>query len=76
MKILVLVIDNLHLGFLSCYGNDWIDTPALDRLAAEGVVFDRHYSDCPDAAAARRKKGRHPLLHHHDRSLAARHVRQ
>src|SRR5262249_33654240 len=25
------------------YGNLWIDTPALDRLAAEGVVFDRHY---------------------------------
>ncbi len=54
MKVLVLILDSLPLGFLGCYGNDWIDTPALDRIAAEGVVFDRHYSDCPDAAAARR----------------------
>jgi arylsulfatase A-like enzyme len=54
MKALVLILDSLPPGFLGCYGNDWIDTPALDRIAAEGVVFDRHYSDCPDAASARR----------------------
>lgn len=54
MKLLVLILDRLPLSFLGCYGNDWIDTPALDRIAAEGVAFDRHYSDCPDAAAARR----------------------
>src|SRR5205809_4063829 len=54
MKALVLILDSLPLSFLGCYGNDWIDTPALDRIAAEGVVFDRHYSECPDAAAARR----------------------
>src|SRR5207248_124705 len=52
MKALVLILDSLPLSFLGCYGNDWIDTPALDRIAAEGVVFDRHYSDCPDPAAA------------------------
>lgn len=45
MKVLVLEIGSLHLGYLGCYGNDWIDTPHLDRLAAEGVVFDRHYAD-------------------------------
>ena len=27
-------------------------TPHLDRLASESVVFDRHISDCPDAAGA------------------------
>lgn len=61
MKALVLILNNLPLGFLGCYGNDWIDTPALDRLAAEGVVFDRHYSDCPEYGAARRawRTGRH-----------------
>lgn len=45
MKVIVLEIGCLHLGYLGCYGNDWIDTPNLDRLAAEGVVFDRHYAD-------------------------------
>jgi arylsulfatase A-like enzyme len=54
MRVLVIVIRGLHLGYVGCYGNDWIETPALDRLAAEGVVFDRHYADCPDPSGAGR----------------------
>jgi arylsulfatase A-like enzyme len=53
MKIVVLVLRGCSAGSLGCYGNEWVVTPDLDRLAAEGVVFDRHYSDCPAAAAAR-----------------------
>lgn len=45
MQVLVLNIPGLHLGYLGCYGNDWIDTPHFDRLAAEGVVFDQHIAD-------------------------------
>jgi len=37
----------LHLGYLGCYGGEWVRTPYLDRLASEGVVFDQHYADCP-----------------------------
>jgi arylsulfatase A-like enzyme len=47
MKILVLNATALHLGYLGPYGNEWVATPALNRLAAEGVVFDQHYADCP-----------------------------
>jgi len=47
MRILVVEARGLHIGYLGCYGNEWIATPNLDRLAAEGVVFDRHYHDCP-----------------------------
>jgi arylsulfatase A-like enzyme len=47
MKVLVLHASALHLGFLGCYGNSWITTPHLDRLAVEAVVFDQHYADCP-----------------------------
>jgi arylsulfatase A-like enzyme len=54
MNVLVVVADALHLGYLGCYGNEWIDTPHFDRLAAEAVVFDQHYSNCPDAVGARR----------------------
>jgi arylsulfatase A-like enzyme len=48
MKILVLEACALHLGFVGCYGNDWVATPNLDRLAVEGVVFDQHITDSPE----------------------------
>jgi arylsulfatase A-like enzyme len=63
MKVLVIVAGGLHLGYVGCYGNDWVSTPALDRLAAEGVVFDQHYADCPSVGGARRawRTGRYDL---------------
>ena len=45
MNVIVVVCNGLHLGFLGPYGNGWVDTPNLDRLAAEGVVFDHHYPE-------------------------------
>jgi arylsulfatase A-like enzyme len=45
MNVIIVVCNSLHLGFLGCYGNSWIETPHLDRLAAEGVVFDHHYPE-------------------------------
>lgn len=53
MRILVVEARGLHIGYLGCYGNDWIATPNLDRLAAEGIVFDRHYLDGPELAASK-----------------------
>ncbi len=52
-KVLVIVARGLQLGALGCYGNGWIDTPALDRLAAEGVVFDQHFADAASPEGAR-----------------------
>ncbi len=54
MKVLVIVADGLQAGYVGAYGNEWVATPTLDRLAAEGIVFDRHYADRPDADGARR----------------------
>ncbi len=45
MNVIVVVCNSVHLGFLGPYGNGWIETPNLDRLAAEGVVFDHHYPE-------------------------------
>jgi arylsulfatase A-like enzyme len=45
MNVIVVVCNGLHLGFLGPYGNGWIETPHLDRLAAEGVVFDHHFPE-------------------------------
>lgn len=53
MRAIVFVLRGCPTGWLGAYGNEWVGTPNLDRLAAEAVVFDRHTSDCPDPAAAR-----------------------
>lgn len=45
MNVIVVACNSLHLGFLGPYGNSWIETPNLDRLASEGVVFDHHFPE-------------------------------
>jgi arylsulfatase A-like enzyme len=63
MKAIVVIARGLQLGALGCYGNQWIDTPALDTLAADGVVFDQHFADNADPAEVRRgwRSGRYHL---------------
>jgi arylsulfatase A-like enzyme len=63
MKAIVVIARGLQLGALGCYGNQWIDAPALDTLAAEGVVFDQHFADNADPVAGRRtwRSGRYHL---------------
>lgn len=41
-NVLVFFIDDLRPE-LGCYGVESIETPAIDRLADEGMVFDRAY---------------------------------
>ncbi len=52
MRTIVLILRGCPAGWLGPYGNEWVVTPHLDRLASESVVFDRHISDYPDAAGA------------------------
>lgn len=53
-NIVCLVVDRLHVGYLGAYGNTWIQTPALDRLAAESFLFDRAILDSPELKAVYR----------------------
>lgn len=53
MNVLVVVCDALHLGYVGCYGNEWVQTPHLDALAADGFVFDRCYSNLPQSGCWR-----------------------
>jgi arylsulfatase A-like enzyme len=48
MKVLVITARGLRVDYLGCYGNPSVETPALDALAAGGVVFDRHFADALD----------------------------
>ena len=54
MRTIVIAAHGCPVGFLGPYGNEWVTTPTLDRLAAEGVVYDRHYATRPDPLGARR----------------------
>ncbi|MHC2068415.1 sulfatase-like hydrolase/transferase [Bremerella sp. T1] len=47
-RALVLVVDGWGAGFLGCYGNSWLDTPALDHWACQSVLFEQCVSECPD----------------------------
>jgi hypothetical protein len=61
MKLCVIVARGLGAAHTGPYGNRWIDTPALDALATESVVFDVHLAAHPDAESARQvwRTGRH-----------------
>lgn len=44
MNLLFLFTDQQRTDTLSCYGNDEVKTPSVDRLARSGVRFDRAYT--------------------------------
>jgi choline-sulfatase len=52
-NILVIMVDQLAPQFLSAYGHPLVKTPNIDRLCAEGVVFDAAYCNAPLCAPAR-----------------------
>ena len=43
--ILMIVTDQHNASMMGCYGDPIIKTPNIDRLAAEGVLFEHAY--CP-----------------------------
>lgn len=61
MNVIVVVCNGLHLGFVGAYGNAWIETPRIDRLASEGVLFDQCFADNLTTLPTRRSwwTGRH-----------------
>jgi len=44
MNFIVLMCDTFRRDHLGCYGATDVDTPSLNRLAAESVVFDQAFS--------------------------------
>jgi iduronate 2-sulfatase len=51
-NVLLLCIDDLRPE-LHCYGMDYIHSPSIDRLAASGRAFSRHYVQAPTCGASR-----------------------
>jgi arylsulfatase A-like enzyme len=52
-NILFIMTDQQHAGMMSCTGNSWLKTPALDRLAASGMRFERAHASNPVCVPSR-----------------------
>jgi arylsulfatase A-like enzyme len=52
-NLLVIVTDQQQAGMMSCAGNKYVSTPAMDDLAAAGVRFERAYATNPVCVPAR-----------------------
>ena len=52
-NILFIMADDLGFADLSCYGRRDFETPALDRLAAEGIRFTHAYANSAVCTASR-----------------------
>ncbi|MEY4089295.1 MAG: hypothetical protein RJB55_1566, partial [Verrucomicrobiota bacterium] len=53
LNVVFILADDLGWGELGSYGQKKIPTPNLDRLAAQGMRFTRHYSGAPVCAPSR-----------------------
>lgn len=62
MNILWICTDQQRFDTLGCYGNEWVKTPNIDRLAREGVLFENAYCQSPVCAPSRGSflSGRYP----------------
>jgi arylsulfatase A-like enzyme len=45
MNVIFIINDSLRMDHLGCYGNEWIQTPNIDRLAGESALFERFYPE-------------------------------
>lgn len=52
-NIVFILADDLGWSDLGCYRSDWLETPRLDQLAAEGLRFTHAYSPAPICSASR-----------------------
>ena len=62
-NFVVIMADDLGIGDLGVYGSKLINTPNIDRMAAEGVVLDSFYASANVCTASRGGllTGRYPI---------------
>ena len=62
-NFILIMADDLGIGDLGVYGSRLINTPNLDRMAAEGIVFDSFYASANVCTASRGGllTGRYPI---------------
>lgn len=65
MRSLFIVLDTVRRDYLQAYGNTWVKTPNISRIAERGIVFDNHWAGSLPCMPARREfmTGRHNFLY-------------
>ena len=53
-NVVLIIIDSLRKDHVGAYGNRWIQTPNLDALAKESLLFTRSYPESTPTINARR----------------------
>jgi arylsulfatase A-like enzyme len=68
-NVLFICVDDLRTE-LGCYGNEYIKSPNLDKLASNGFLFTRHYVNVPTCGASRHAllTGQNPVSVAHTRN--------
>lgn len=76
-NIVYILADDLGYGELGAYGQQKIETPNIDKLAENGMLFTQHYAGSPVCAPSRYMlmTGKHPG-HAYVRSNKPRHERR
>jgi uncharacterized sulfatase len=61
-NILIAITDDQSWEHARAYGAEWIDTPNMDRVASEGLLFTHAFCQVPSCAPSRATflTGRHP----------------
>jgi N-acetylgalactosamine-6-sulfatase len=61
-SIVFILADDLGYGDVACYGRPDVKTPAIDRLAREGIRFTQSYASAPECTPTRTAllTGRYP----------------
>ena len=61
-NILFALADDWSYGHAGAYGCTWVKTPAMDRVAREGILFTQAYTPCGKCAPSRASilTGRNP----------------
>jgi len=64
-NVLVITVDTIRADHIGAYGYSDVETPAMDALAREGVLFTRAYSPTPLTLPAHTSifSGTYPLYH-------------
>lgn len=64
-NVVVILSDQHHYRWSRCYGADWVKTPNIDKIAANGVQFDDVFCSSPLCAPSRASliTGQHPYTH-------------
>jgi choline-sulfatase len=66
LNVVVVTIDTLRADHLHCYGYQKIETPVLDQLARQGVLFENAVAQAPLTPPSHASifTGQYPTVHH------------